>query len=119
MSERKTKISLNGRNGTMSGMEFQAFRARNTPAYINLFYNDPVVGYSRIISLERGRSVARMMRYGGQQAVRYSSILIAKYNIRVGDTIDGASEVRRVRSYLKISDGVARTLRNDQEDHIE
>lgn len=32
-----------GRDGTMDGMEFQALRARNTPAYINLSHNDPVV----------------------------------------------------------------------------
>jgi len=30
---------------TMGGMEFQALRSRNTPAYINLSYNDPVVAH--------------------------------------------------------------------------
>lgn len=41
--ERKTKILANERNGTMGGMEFQALRSRNTPAYINLSHNDPIV----------------------------------------------------------------------------
>lgn len=45
MLERKTKMPsrVDGRDGTMDGMEFQALRARNTPAYINLSHNDPVV----------------------------------------------------------------------------
>lgn len=38
----KTKPS-NGRDGTMGGTEFQVLRVRNTPAYINLSHNDPVV----------------------------------------------------------------------------
>lgn len=68
----------------MSGMEFQALRARNILAYINLSHDDPVAA-DNIPRTWAPVALGRREGRGGQQeAVRYLFILIAEVNIRVG-----------------------------------
>lgn len=74
-----------GRDGTMSGMEFQTLHARNIPAYINLSHNDPAVANNiprTWVPVAHGRR--RKEGGGRQEAVRYLLILIAEVNISVG-----------------------------------
>lgn len=101
----------------MGGMEFQALRARNTPAYINLSHNDPVVALTD--NILRTWAVCRPgdEKRGDKKRARYSPILIAEVNVRVGVTIDGGSVKCKVRGLLENLRTAARSRSN--QDRIE
>lgn len=92
MLERKTKVPSRV-DGMEQWTEWNFKRSAHVILRRILIYLIMIPSWrSQIISLERGRPVARVTRSGG---TRYSSILIAEVNIRVGDTIDaGVSEVQ-------------------------